>query len=243
MTLMHTGVGYDKCLSFINCQITPAKHVEAKRAAPSRFRALTFSRESGSGAHDIAEQLAARLQARDRPGRRPWTVFDRELVTKVLEDHHFPARMAEFIPEDRRTELQEAVEELFGLRPPSWTLIQHMSETILRLVELGNVILIGRGANVVTRDQPQVLHVRLVGSEERRAARLAKSRNITRKAALEALRKEDRGRERYLKKYFGAAIHDPLLYHVGFNTDLVPPSRIVDLLTEITLGGLGAGGS
>jgi len=237
---MPMGIGYDQCLSFINCQIAPAKSEKSKRPGPARFKALTLSREAGSGAHDIAERLATRLQANEESGKRPWTVFDKELVSKVLEDHNFPARMAEFIPEDRRTELQEVVEELFGLRPPSWTLIQHISETILKLVELGNVILIGRGANVVTRHQSQVLHVRLVGSEEGRATRLAESRQLSRKAALEALRKEDRGRARYLKKYFDAAIDDPLLYHLTLNTDWIPQEHIVDLLTRITLGRLEA---
>ncbi len=240
---MHTGIGYDQCLSFINCQISPAKPVKGKRPAPAQFRALTLSRQSGSGAHTIAEQLAERLQSHAKPGQRPWTVFDRELVTRVLEDHHFPARMAEFIPEDRRSELQEAVEEFFGLRPPSWTLIQHTSETILRLVELGNVILIGRAANIVARNRPEVLHVRLLGSEESRAARLAEARKISRKAALEALRKEDHGRGRYVKKYFDADIDDARLYHLTINTDLLSLDRAVDVLSELMLAGPGEGRS
>ncbi|MCU0772275.1 MAG: cytidylate kinase-like family protein [Verrucomicrobia bacterium] len=236
---MHTGIGYEQCLSFINCEISPAKPVRGKRTAPSRFRALTLSRLAGSGAHAIAEQLAGRLQAKAVPGQRPWTVFDRELVTRVLEDHHLPARMAEFIPEDRRTELQDAVEEFFGLRPPSWTLIQHTTETILHLVELGNVILIGRAANLVIRNRPDVLHVRLVGSEETRAARLAAARKLTRKAALEVLRREDRGRTRYVKKYFGADIDDPLHYSATFNTDLLSLERVADALSELMLSGPG----
>ena len=45
---MDTGIGYDKCLSFINCQITPAKAAKGEGTAPTRFSALTLSRESGS---------------------------------------------------------------------------------------------------------------------------------------------------------------------------------------------------
>jgi len=235
---MHTGIGYDECLSFINCHIKPTKPGKRVRGKPAQFRALTISRQSGSGAHEIAEQLAARLQPLVQTTQRPWTVFDKDLVTRVLEDHHLPARMAEFIPEDRITELQDAVQELFGLRPPSWTLIQHTSETILRLVELGDVILIGRGANVVARSHPEVLHVRLVGSEEMRAMRIADARKISRKAALEALRKEDRGRARYLKKYFDADVEDPRLYHMVFNTDMVSQPQVVNVLSAIISGGL-----
>jgi hypothetical protein len=235
---METGIGFDKCLTFINCQINPAKPAKRPRTTPVRFTAITFSRQSGSGAHEIAEKLAARLQSQARNGERPWTVFDRELVEKVLEDHHLPTRMAEFIPEDRRTELQDAVEELFGLRPPSWTLIQHTSETMLRLVELGNAILIGRAGNIVTRQRPGVLHIRLVAPENSRAQRLAEARGISRKAAVEALRKEDLGRARYVKKYFRESVEDPLLYHFTFNTDLFPADYLVDLLGRITLGSI-----
>jgi len=236
INFMQTGIGYDQCLSFINCHIKPATTSKGRKGRLTWFRAVTISRQSGSGAHAIAEQLAARLQAQTPRGQRPWTVFDKELVSKVLEDHHLPARMAEFIPEDRKTELQDAVEELFGLRPPSWTLIQHMSETMLRLVELGNVILIGRAANIVAADRPEVLHVRLVGSEETRAERIAESRHISLKSALEALRKEDRGRGRYVKKYFHRDIEDSLQYHATFNTDLFSEEYLVDILSELTLG-------
>jgi cytidylate kinase len=226
---MHTGLGYDKCLTFINCQIKPAKLDTGKRGRPPRFRAVTLSRESGSGAHEIADHLAARLQSDNRGAKRPWTVFDKDLVTRVLEDHHLP---------DRRTELQDAVEEFFGLRPPSWTLIHHISETVLRLVELGNVILIGHGSSLVTRSHADVLHVRLVGSEPIRAMRIADARKISRKAALEVLRKEDRGRARYVKKYFGENIEDPRLYHMVFNTDLMAQDHVVTILDAVISGRL-----
>ena len=235
---MQMGIGYDKCLTFINCQIKPGKPVRGKSSAFSGFRAVTFSRESGSGAHDIAQQLATELQSDEPTGERPWTVFDKELVTKVLEDHHFPARMAEFIPEDRRNALQGAVEEMFGLRPSSWTLIQHMTETILRLVELGNVILIGRGAHVVTRGRKDVLHVRLTGSMEARAARVARTRKISQKQARETILREDQGRARYLKKYLDEDIENPLLYHVTINTDWISANRAVDLLTQLVTEGV-----
>ena len=230
---MQTGMGYDRYLTFINCQIKPGKVGRSRRSESTRFRAITISRESGSGAHDIASRLAAALQTKAPGGKRPWTVFDKELVTQVLEDHHFPARMAEFIPEDRRNELQGAIEEMFGLRPSSWTLIQHMSETILRLVELGNVILIGRGANVVVQGRKDVLHIRLTGSLEVRAARVAAARNMSQQKAKETVLKEDRGRARYLKKYLEADIDDPLLYHATFNTDLVPSDRVVELIVQL----------
>jgi cytidylate kinase len=197
---------------------------------------VTISRQAGCGAHTVAEKLAQYLGKHEDKGhafesngfpvpgqerRITWTVFDRELVEKVLADHHLPKRLADFMPEDRVSQIEDIVEELFGLHPPFWLLIRQMAETILRLVELGHVILIGRGANVITSRRNDVLHVRLVASLEKRVARIQARGNLEREAALKLIRAEDRGRGRYLRKYFHQDIDDPFLYHLIVNTDLV----------------------
>ena len=130
-------------------------------------------------------------------------------------------------------------EEFFGLRPPSWTLIQHTSETILRLVELGNVIIIGRAGAVISGRRPDVLHVRFVAPEATRVERIIRDRAVDREKATELARTEDRGRARYLKKYFDADIDDAELYHMTFNTSAMDQGRIVDILASLVRGGTG----
>jgi diguanylate cyclase (GGDEF)-like protein len=44
------------------------------------------------------------------------------------------------------SEITDTLDELLGLHPPAWTLVRQMTETILHLAEMGNVILVGRGA-------------------------------------------------------------------------------------------------
>lgn len=185
------------------------------------WRAVTMSRQSGSGAHVVAAKLAEYLQAQASNGPCPWTVFDRNLVEKVLEDHHLPKRLAQFMAEDRISEVADTMDELFGLHPPSWMLVRQTAETILHLAELGSVILIGRGANIITSKLDYVFHVRLVGSFARRVAYIQQLERLSARAAREFVRREDRGRERYVKKYFKQDIADPLLYHLTINTDLV----------------------
>jgi cytidylate kinase len=113
------------------------------------------------------------------------------------------------------------MDELFGLHPPSWSLVRDVSDTILRLVEKGNVIVIGRAGAVIAARVEHVFHVRLIGSVERRLHHLMETNKIGRKAALAQLNREDRGRARYLKKYFGKEIEDPLFYHLVINTDMI----------------------
>jgi len=182
---------------------------------------VTLSRQAGCGALVVAQKLAALLQSELSPDDPPWTVFDRNLMDKVLEDHNLPARLAKFLPEDRATELQDITDELFGLRPASWTMIQQTSETILKLAELGHAILIGRAANVITARLPHVVHVRLVAPLEARLQHCQESYGMTAKAAREFCQKEDEGRRRYLKKYFQADANDALLYDLTIKTGAI----------------------
>jgi cytidylate kinase len=231
--LMKTDPGLERCLAFINCEIKPHP---VRGPAARRYRAITISRQTGSGGHAVAEKLAEILGNHTPPGSCPWTVFDRNLVETVLKDHNLPTRLARFMPEDRISEVSDTMDELFGLHPPSWNLVRDVSDTILRLLEKASAIVIGRAGAVIAARLEHVLHVRLVGSEERRLAHLQEMTGIDHKMALEQLRREDRGRTRYVQKYFEKDVNDPLLYHIVINTDLVAYDDAAKLIAEATAG-------
>ena len=213
----HDSLG--KCIAFINCHLQPLAAGLSQEEDAGRFKAVTLSRQTGSGGYAVAGQLAKYLQMQGPPEARPWAVFDRNLVQKVLEDHHLPARLARFMPEDRVSQLADIMDELFGLHPPCWVLARKTAETILHLAELGHVILLGRGANVITARLPNVFHVRLVGSLEQRVKRLQQAKGLSAREAVKFADREDLARRRYLKQFFDRDIDDPKLYHVVINTD------------------------
>ena len=230
---MNVGIGLDHCLSFINCQFQPANRSVVFAENGTRGHALTLSRQAGCGALVVAEKLAKLLQAHSPKGAPPWTVFDRNLMEKVLEDHHLPARLAKFLPEDRASQLQDILDDLFGFRPASGTVVQQTSETILHLAEIGRVILIGRGATVITAKLPNVFHVRLVAPLENRIEHAHEYYKMSKKAAHDFIRREDGGRKRYLSKYFNARIDDPLLYHLIINTGLVSYDEAARMIADV----------
>jgi len=215
------SIGLERCLSFINCQLNPGHPTYVPHPNGVRWKVVTISRQAGSGGHSVGARLAELLQAGVPHASPPWTVFDKNLVEKVLEDHHLPNRLAKFMREDRISEIADTMDELFGLHPPSWTLVRKTADTILHLAELGHVILIGRGAHVITSKLDYVFHVRLVGSLERRIKYMQELEHLSPQAARDLVHRDDLGRARFLKKYFNRDINDPLLYHVVINTDLV----------------------
>jgi hypothetical protein len=232
---MNPHIGLQNCLSFINCQLQPPRFSVTRPEERPPRRAITISRQSASGGHSVAERLVSILRARDPEPTCPWTVFDRELVRKVLEDHHLPSRLEKFMPEDKVSEISDTMDELFGLHPPSWTLVHKTALTILHLAELGKVVIIGRGANVITSKLDYVFHVRLVGSLERRVKYMEKLNGLNHHEAVELVCREDLGRKRYLKKYFNKNIDDPLLYHLVINTDLVSYEEVAGLIADAVM--------
>jgi cytidylate kinase len=231
---MNSGIGIERCLSFINTQLKNGK-VRNRNEDSGEIRAVTISRQTGCGALAIAEKLANYLQARTPEDKPHWTVFDRNLVERVLVEHSLPQRLARFMPENWSSEIEDTLDELFGLHPPSWLLVRETAETILRLVKIGNVIIIGRGANLITSKFDSVFHVRLVAPLQQRAQHIQETEDLDRRAALELIHREDKGRKRYLRKHYEQDINDPLLYHVLLNTGLLDYDRTARLIGGIVL--------
>jgi cytidylate kinase len=224
----------ERCASFISSQVR-----EGAKPAPvieqGVRRAVTISRQAGCGAVIVAEKLAHFLQEHLPQDKCPWMVFDRNLMNKVLEDHNLPSHMAKFMPEDRVSQLEDILADVFQMHPPSETIAIQTKETILKLARAGHVIIIGRGGNVITAKVPNVLHVRLVATLEKRIEHGCKYYNMTEADARRFCHETDRARERFLRRYFSMNVDDPLLYHLVINTGLVGLDEAAKLIGNTLL--------
>jgi len=216
----------DRCFSFINSQSAAADH------PPTLRRAVTISRQAGCGAVHVAERLTVLLEDLAPRQNTAWTVFDRELMDRVLADHNLPAYLAKFLPEDRASEIEDTLADIFGVRPTARTIVQQTAETMLKLAELGGVILIGRGGNIVTGKLPHVLHVRLVAPLADRIERICRDDRKTPAEARKFCLDEEAARSRFLKTYFNADINDPELYHLVINTSRMGYDATAQLIAD-----------
>ena len=194
--------------------------------------AITISHQTGAGAGEIAGRLASMLGQTEFKAERPWAVFDQQLIERALEEHQWPKELAEAITEEKRLFIDELMDDLFGLRPPSWVLVPQVVETTLRLAMAGYVILVGHGATVITVKLPNVFHARLTGSLPRRIERVQRLRRLTPAAAAKFVRREDRGRERYVKAHFHGQLANELLYDLVINTDRLSDEDATVILAE-----------
>ena len=197
----------------------------------SRF--LTISRQAGAGAETVAHLLADKLNLASSKDERPWTVFDKNLIAKVLEDQDLPQAIAGHVSEDKDTTIQALVGELLGLHPSMWTIFHHTSDTVLKLARIGRCIIVGRGGNIITAKLKGGIHIRLVAPESVRIAHLKAYFGLDDKAATKFMHEHDEGRRRYVKSNFDRDIDDPLLYHAVLNTGLLGFEQTADLLAAM----------
>jgi cytidylate kinase len=154
----------------------------------------------------------------------------------VLEDHKLPPNLEQFITEDARLLPVEAiVEEVLGLHPSAWTLVQHTTQSILRLAGLGRTILVGRGANIITASLPNVFHVRLVAPLATRIRHTAEFYHLSETEAAKFVREQDQARRRYVRRHFNCEIDDPTLYDVTLNTGRLDFARAAEVIALLAL--------
>ena len=219
-------------MKYFDCHVESAKDERRGKKEEIFEPFVTLSRQAGADGILFGEKLAEYLDENDKDVKSHWTLFDKNLMEKVAEEHNLPADIAKYMPEKKINELQDILERFFGLRPRSQSVIYKISSTILHLAHLGNVILVGRGAYIITKGLRSGLHIRLIASKENRLKYTQEYYDISRSKALKMMEKEDRRRKEYVKNAFNKNIEDPGLYSIVFNMDLISYEDAASIIGE-----------
>ncbi len=196
---------------------------------------ITISRETGAGADKVSEELIKYFKPFNAECYHPWTVFDKNLIEKVIEDHHLPEKLSRYFVEDKLSEIKSTVNELLGLHPSSWILLNKTANTILQLAQIGNVIIVGRGGNIIARHLKNTFHVRLIAPVENRIKHIEEICDLSRKEAAEYIVKEDAARKNYIKKYFNKDVNELSSYHLIVNTGLLSYEKAAKTIGEAVI--------
>jgi len=219
---------YEKCKRYIDFH----SPVETPPPKKSIYPCITISRETGSGAQAVCEELIKILDKNLKPDEDRWTYFDRTLIEKILEDHNLPKQISKYLQEDKYRHLTSAVNVLLGLHPSQWTLLHKTTETVLQLARMGKVIIVGRGASIITSKLNNVFHVRLVAPLENKVEYVMRQNKFSKANAEDFIKREDRSRKNYLTSNFNRNCEDPKLYHLIINTGLLSHTESAQLIAE-----------
>ncbi len=121
---------YEKCKQYIKL------HSSDSERKKEIFPCITISRQTGSGSYEISRKLIDILQEKTKNPENPWTYFNKDLITKVIEDFKLPRAFTSYIVEDKYSPISDAVNELLGVKPSEWTIVHKTTEIILQLARL-----------------------------------------------------------------------------------------------------------
>jgi cytidylate kinase len=130
---------------------------------------VTISRQTGSKGDEIAALLAEKLNHE---------LIDDEKIHSLAEscDDEYKDACSAYEME----KFQGFFERLSFNRPAYKSLFESLN---LELAGRGNVILLGRGVQVVLKEFPGIFHVRIVAPEELRIKQIASEQNLSEQAA------------------------------------------------------------
>jgi len=103
-------------------------------------------------------------------------------------------------------------------------------DVVLNAYQEGNFVIVGRGGQVILKEKPGVLHVRIVAPEDVRAEFVASQQHLNNEAARTLIHERDRAAADYIKRVHHADWADPLLYHLIINTVTNAPDFAVQMI-------------
>lgn len=190
---------------------------------------LLISRECGSGGSILGQELGERLG---------WRVFDAKLVDEIAAAAHVHQQLIQSVDEHIHNYWERifgdvSVDDLADER-----FLRHLKQVAIALGHHGNVVIVGRGAQVFLPSKCY-LSVRLVAPLETRVQRVAERQNLSPEQARSKIEHIDAGRAAFIYKNFKKDVASPLNQDLTINTgeiSLQSASEIVLSALQMKLG-------
>jgi cytidylate kinase len=208
---------------------------------------ITINGPVGSGAIEVGQLVAQELslnyvdrlvlaQAAKRVPAPVGALLDKEQRVDRFRDRlvRFLQTMLErsaFSPDDYRPYFGVPIEMLPGgtyselaqdlssatQKVSDQAFIEAITTVVNDLYQAGDVLIIGRGANVILADAPGAIHVGMLAPLEVRVATIMEREHLTREDAEAYVEEVEQARIKFFRKFFKVDPNDPSLYHLMLN--------------------------
>ena len=180
---------------------------------------ITISRQLGSLGTEIAQEVAIKLN---------YEHVDKEKIGEIVANFGFGM-----------LELEKFDEK----KPPFWDSFSFQRTNFLHAIQAaiydfarkGQVVIVGRGGQVLLRNLPGTLHVRIFAPFDLRVKRLVWSKRADEKYAVRMLRQIDHDSEGYIQSFFHFDWNDASLYDLLINTEKLSQTTAVQLIIDSVL--------
>jgi len=182
---------------------------------------ITISREAGSGGRPVAKLLAKKLK---------YDFYDKKLINLIAKKAKKRKALIESLDEKDRGVIEDIVHSFFN---PDYvaeeTYFKHLCQITMTLARKGKCVIVGRGANFITRNYGG-LHVRVVAPFLVRAGYTARYENLTIYQARERVQKFDKERKEFIKSHFSKDPSNANYYDLVINTANLKKEIVADIV-------------
>jgi len=174
------------------------------------------------------EQRVVRF--RDRLASFLQTMLERSAMSGVSGEPYF-GRGIETLPPEAYSELT-GEPAVATLKVEDKDFIEATTTVVKGLHQQGNVVILGRGANVILADTPGVIHVGLLAPLEVRAQTMMEREHLDLEEAEEYAEELERARVAFFRKFFKVHPNDPTLYHIMLNMGKVQRQTAAEVIVH-----------
>lgn len=201
---------------------------------------ITISRECGCSAKRIAIKLSKILTGYSYMSEAnvdvEWKWVSKEIIEEAAQELEMdPEKIRNVFLSEAKDSLHE-VTTAFSTEKVYDADDQHVIDTvrdvIRRIAEVGNFIIVGRGAGAIAKDVSRKLSVKLMASLDWRISRIMQISNMTNSDAQRYVLEIDRQRELFVEHVNGRKMNNSD-FDVIFNYSTMEEDDIVDAIIEI----------
>jgi cytidylate kinase len=179
------------------------------------------ARRVGSPVGALIEKEQRVFRFRERLGRFLQTMLERSAISGVSGEPYF-GRGIEMLPAETYTELAGDPSSARTVNDQAF--IDATTEVVQDLAGSGNVVIIGRGSNMILADLPGVFNVSLVAPIEARIENIMRREELSKEEATAYVENLEEARVTFFRKFFKVNANDPTLYHMVLNTGFLSPT-------------------
>ena len=195
----------------------------ARSCAVDRKPVITVSHDYGSGGRELARKLAKAL---DVP------FYDQALLNAIAQSSGIDSDLLAQLDEQAKLHWTQWLIGFKSLhRQEQVQFYQHLVNLCLNILQSGGVI-VGRGAHIILANHP-VFRLRVVGSLEHCATRIANREQIDFAAARIKAEKANQDKRQFVWDYFRRELDDPRAFDLVLNSDRLDIERQFPLLVEV----------
>ena len=175
---------------------------------------ITISRQIGSLGDEVAKTVADRLG---------YELIEKSQISKILSEHGFSSSDIDQYDEKKPSLLQH-------LSMQKRVFERLIRASVYELAAKDDVVIVGRGAQVILNNIPGTLSVRIIAPDSTRVQRLMEQRECDEKKALWVIQRSDQNSSGYIHTYFNTDWDDSSLYDLILNTRTIPSSTCVEMI-------------